>query len=68
MTAAEVAELRKRAQWVLRRPVPRIVMDGSAQVAAQFRDDAADVAKVASGVVHPGWRQLAALQRLEGLS
>lgn len=68
MTQEQASELRRRAQAVLRRPVPRVVLTGSAQVAAQFRNDAADMSKVATGAVHPGWRQMAALQRMEGLS
>lgn len=66
MTPEQASEWRMLARNKLSFPIPRSVLNGSAQLAARYRDDAAVVAKVVAGA-YPSERFRLALMRMEGL-
>jgi hypothetical protein len=66
MNASERVDLKRRAQTVLRRPVPEVAANGSAMQGHLYREDAATVAAyVRTG--HGAQRALLAILRMEGL-
>ncbi len=68
MTADEKREWRQRAQRALTAPIPATVRNGSANRAAQYRDDAAVIAAfVRKGSAQSLDRVSMAVLRLEGV-
>lgn len=66
MNAADKLDLRRRAHYVLRAPIPAVVRQGDARAAAEYRG----LAGVVSAFVERGWnadRAKLALARLEGM-